>query len=588
MTTEQLQTAKGDPFNVSPDGPNPELPGPRSRTSRRVPSGRVTRGRGKAAKAAQLGPESSPLMPTQTGLTPEQQPRARSSSIQLPPRAGETPPDADRFCPEGLEESDVEEVETPTKKPVRRTRAKPSASASLAGPSPLRRTVLAGSDVADNREETGAARPALGQSHTSPVTQDETERKGQRPVVAERSASDAVPSKKKLSGLQLDCDIANLINRGPPKEKQEDEKKRDGCVYFYKVKPRGREVQLVKIGQTTRDREGRMKQHQAQCRHLEMVGHPQAVSDDFPLFSFAEKLIHKELHNYRYRWKCICGRNHKEYFQVSEDIAVEVFERWRDFCKKTPWDSNGNLLPEWRQRLKNRPPFGGSEGDFNHRQFALQWAIFTVPGAFENFWSDIIRSWKSGFPNRWQIVAMVECLTVVYLAPFSLWAGVWGLVVIFLVLVDKLGIENLHITKCISRLMEGGMQSWVLWLMSMKDEEVTETKGLTPEVGPEEETYQQLGGDAIPEQREQSAVVNDQDPVDMGEPMDTERDFDSRGVTDDEDGADSDTHSSKSLEAASAPDKVSDRQVSVDLHVQKSSGVEVKTVVIDLTGLNSD
>ncbi|KZL79392.1 hypothetical protein CI238_01287 [Colletotrichum incanum] len=571
-------------FDASPDERSPGLPDSRSQNSRRAASGRSARSRIKAAKTAQLGPESSPPMPTRSGLTPEQ-PRMRRSSVQLPAHDGGTPSDIDLLRPRGLEEINFE-METPTKKPVRRARAKSSEPASLAGPSPLRQTVSPGTDVVVNQEERRIPRPAFGQSRTSPEMQGEIERRSQRPSVTERSASNPATATKRLSGFQLDGDISKLIKDGPSKDKEKEMEA--GCIYLYKIKLRGSEVRLLKIGRTQKHTKKRLKQIRAACGHLEIVEHDKAVAEDIPFHGFAEKLIHTELNNYQHQWLCACGTRHNEYFRVSEDTAVEVFERWRDFCKKEPWDTSGKILPAWGQRLKTRSGFDGPEQNFDHRKFARRWAAFTAPMSFEELSSDAIRVWRSGFPNRWKIVAVVELLTMACISRHSSWTAAWSGIIAILILIDELATENMHTTARISRLMEGGLQSLVLWYMSLNDVKVAETKVLTPKTSPDEALHQPSVEFAVDGPWEESATANDQNPVGVGDPMDVDNDADSQGFVDEKDGSDNGACSPISLETASGQNRVSDREESPDPHAQKSSGRGVETIVIDLTKEESD
>ncbi|GKT61562.1 hypothetical protein ColTof4_02802 [Colletotrichum tofieldiae] len=527
-------------------------------------------------------------MPTQSGLTPEQ-PRVRRSSIQFPALFSGQTPDTDVLRPRELEEPEETdcEMETPTKKPARRARAKSSELTGLAGPSPLRQAIVPGTDVVANQEEGRMPRPAFGQSHTSPEMQDETERRGQRQTVTERSRSDPAIRAKGLSGFQLDGDIAKLIKDGPKTVKERE----PGSIYLYKVKPRGSGLRLLKIGRTQNHPKDRGKKISRVCGHLEVDEHAKAVARSIPFHGFAEKLILLELKNYQHKWLCDCNTRHNEYFQVGEDIAVEVFERWRDFCEKKPWDPSGKILPAWDQRLKTRSGFDDPAQDFDHRKFARRWTAFTAPMPFEELSSDAIRVWNSGFPNRWKIVAVVELLTMACVSWHSSWTAAWCGIIAVLILIDELATENMFTTTRISRLMEGGFQSLVLWYRSLNDGNVVETEGPASETSPEKVPCQQSRREAVPGLWEESDCVSDEALVDVGDPMDSENDATSPESEDEKEGSDSDASSSASVESVeivSVQYRVPVKQESPSLHVQKSSGLGVDTVVVDLTTGESD
>ncbi|KAL1854332.1 hypothetical protein Daus18300_011518 [Diaporthe australafricana] len=268
---------------------------------------------------------------------------------------------------------------------------------------------------------------------------------------------------KKLSGFQLDDDIAKLIKDGPARDR--DKAKENGSIYFYKVRPRNSEMRLLKIGRTQKHPKERLSQINRLCGHLEIEEHGRAVARDIPFHGFAEGLIHKELSNYKHPLVCSCGKRHREYFDVDEDIAVEVFERWRDFCEKRPWDRSGNILPAWAQRLEDRARFAGVEQDFDHRDFARRWESFTNPSIFEWLTSILIRVWRIWFPRRWLIVALTELLTIICISTYSFWTTAWTVIIISMMLVDQVVTEDMHTTARIYQLVGDGLQSLVPWQM---------------------------------------------------------------------------------------------------------------------------
>lgn len=500
-------------------------------TSQPIPSGRRTRNRRKAASTTRFGPESSPLAPTQSGLTPDQ-PRVRRSSIQFPAQDGGPPPSTDSTCPETPEEVDVE-IETPTRKRTRKDRPKSSVLNSLGGSSPLRQTFTPDANVSSDQGEMAAARPPLESSYTSPDISERTRRKRQRPNVTERSASDPITPGRKLSTFQLDGDIAQMIKDGPTISKGKD--KENGSIYFYKVRPRGSEVWLVKIGRTQKHAKERLNQIKGVCGHLEIEEHTKAVARDVPFHGLAEKLMHMELGNYQHQWRCKCGTRHREYFLVSEDIAVKVFERWRDFCLEKPWDDNGKILPKWAQRLHARARFNGEERDFDHHEFARRWTAFTTPKSFERFLSDAVRVWRLGYPNRWLIISLAELLTIVCISHHSFWASIWTTIIVILLLGDLVVTEHMHTTASIFQLMEGGLQSVSLRQKPSEDTTVAETESPAPENIPENTLRQQKRGELATQLRGSSTSASNESQIGMIQGMDGDNGDEFSDFTADED-----------------------------------------------------
>lgn len=325
--------------------------------------------------------------------------------------------------------------------------------------------------------------------------------------MTERSASEPVTPGKKLflSGFQLDGDIAKLIEDGPKGEKSREK----GSIYFYKVKPRGSEVQLMKIGRTQNHPAKRLRQIIGTCRHVEMEEHAKAIARDVPFHGFAEKLIHTELSNYQHKFQCACRTKHTEYFQVSEDIAINVFERWRDFCQEKPWDENGKILRKWARRLRNRAKFSGSETrDFDHHEFARPWDAFTYPTSFERFLSDAILVWELGFPNRWLIISLAELLTIVCISRHSFWTSTWTMVIVLFLLLDLIVTDNMHTTTHISQLMEGGLQSLLLQQTPPADKPVADFEEVVSGRSQENTPRQQISEEAPSQLGEDSALQN--------------------------------------------------------------------------------
>ncbi|WDK16940.1 hypothetical protein CGRA01v4_08223 [Colletotrichum graminicola] len=510
-------------FDISPCEKSPDLP---LLEKQRAISGTAITRRPKAAMPTQLDPASSPPVLTQSGLTPNQ-PRQRRSSVNLPVPDDDAPREAALIRPEPSEESHCE-MDTPTKKPARRARRNPSGSNKRLEPSPLRTTAPPGPNVVAGYEAAEARRVSLfARSHTSPETQNEAERKGQRPSAAERSASVPTTPSKKLSGAQLDSSMAKLIRNGPSKDTECHLK--DGGLYLF--------------------------------HPLKSIWHSTAMAENIPFYGFAEKLIHAELGNYRYNQPCLCTRRHREYFEVSEKIAVEVFPRWRDFCKKRPWDNGGTIKTVWGKRLDARAAFDGPGQDFDHGKFGRHWGTYTMPWLVERVLSDAIHQGKRWFPNRWQAVAVAEMFTIIFLSPASVWVHVWMAAVAALLLIDTVVIADLHATASVVQLMEG----------------------LAPEASQGETPPRHgTGGDAWSETVEEDIpdASDGASSVGPGDPMDVDRDDGCQESTDEEDRPGGSVCSPASLATATAEDEVLERPRSLELKAQVMSG---EREVIDLT-----
>ncbi|KAK2763382.1 hypothetical protein CKAH01_04976 [Colletotrichum kahawae] len=449
------------PFESSSNGQNNGSQDARKRPSPPRPSVRNPKRRSHAADTTHLSSKSSPLAPTQPDLAPHRV-RKRASS-QLSARNIENSCHEDLPCVEPFQGTDIE-ADKSSRKPAPRVRSIASGSSHPLESSPIQQ----------RRASNNESRPPLGTSHTSPEMHDETERRQQRPDLPERGASDADSSPKKLSSFQIDRNIAKLIRDGPSYKKDIQ----IGSIYLLKVKPTEIGVELFKIGRTQKHPDRRRKQIKAVCAHNEAEEHTSAVAEEVDFHGFAEKLIHAELANFKHQWVCNCGTRHKEYFDVNEDYAVQVFERWRDFCRERPWNLDGKILPSWEQRLQNMGRFSGTEKEFNHWELARRWSVFASPMTVERVASDAIRLWKDGFPKRWRIVALAEFMTMACISRVSFWTTAWTVVIVGLLLVDLLTTDNMHTLNWIDRLMGGGLQAFMPGVDIKKDGKSHQTQTL--------------------------------------------------------------------------------------------------------------
>lgn len=151
----------------------------------------------------------------------------------------------------------------------------------------------------------------------------------------------------------VDSDIRNVIF---------EDVKPAGHVYILRApehfaKNPGKPV-CVKIGSAL-DVEQRVRSIQQKCG-LESL---ERVRDygDLPhhLYKKVEQLAHAELANFRRTLHCGQCRtskgeetDHREWFEVSEEVVLRVVQRWRLFVLQEPYDDNGRILTHWSTMLK--------------------------------------------------------------------------------------------------------------------------------------------------------------------------------------------------------------------------------------------
>ncbi|KAF4928708.1 hypothetical protein CGCVW01_v001803 [Colletotrichum viniferum] len=304
----------------------------------------------------------------------------------------------------------------------------------------------------------------------------EAERLQQRPDLPDRGASDPVTPNPKYNS-HIDRDLRKLIRKGPSTKSKERE---TGELYLLQVWSATADVELFKLGRTQADADTRRKQIKGGCKVKRIKENRRTASENVPFHGYAEKLAHTELVNFRYNWGCTCGTKHREYFDVSEDFAVEVFERWTDFCNQRPWTSDGKLLPAWEQRLNNKPLIRGGDRISDHRELAKHWGNYTSdsPTKMELVVSHAIRVWKDAFPERWQIVAIAELLTIICISPISFWVTMWAIVIGSLLLIDLVVTKNMHIFEWIEGHIIGGLQA--LKLRSNSEKAGRNDRNLSP------------------------------------------------------------------------------------------------------------
>jgi hypothetical protein len=158
--------------------------------------------------------------------------------------------------------------------------------------------------------------------------------------------------------------------------------KKSGFVYVFKHGESEEALMngdyRVKVG-FSKDPEARARNIESVCKRTIM----HVLGDDMQPFEtaeYAEKLAQQELEHWKSYAPCVCGKQHQEIFDTIEEHAMTVRQRWVSFCKREPWNENGELKPFWKDRLKVRQPVSK---DFQHDCEDRRWDKFTMPGEHE-------------------------------------------------------------------------------------------------------------------------------------------------------------------------------------------------------------
>lgn len=132
----------------------------------------------------------------------------------------------------------------------------------------------------------------------------------------------------------------------------------EGCIYGF-LHPRNTIIrigsdsvyhtQIIKIGRSVNVKR-RMKEWRKQCKYQPLI----VLNIMMPHHQRIERVVHHQLHNSRlkeYPGCSGCGLQHNEWFRVSTIYAAFLVGMWRDFAYRQPYDEDGELLPDWLERL---------------------------------------------------------------------------------------------------------------------------------------------------------------------------------------------------------------------------------------------
>lgn len=111
----------------------------------------------------------------------------------------------------------------------------------------------------------------------------------------------------------------------------------------------------VKIGQTNKESVIRKRKIESDCKlELDLMH-----STPFRIkhFKRVENIVHAELQQFQRKWRCDNHsgghtREHKEWFELDEDTAYSVIERWAAFAVQDPWTEADELKTFWTDKLE--------------------------------------------------------------------------------------------------------------------------------------------------------------------------------------------------------------------------------------------
>lgn len=105
-----------------------------------------------------------------------------------------------------------------------------------------------------------------------------------------------------------------------------------------------------------------------QLQDLEIVEDCQSSRHRLP--RKVETLVHHELQDFRKTFFCKgCKTDHKEWFAVPEEVALQSVQRWRKFMKQKPYDENGLLKSEWSRLLPEHMEINGENDDSDNHEY---------------------------------------------------------------------------------------------------------------------------------------------------------------------------------------------------------------------------
>ncbi|KAL8795025.1 MAG: hypothetical protein Q9195_002473 [Heterodermia aff. obscurata] len=130
---------------------------------------------------------------------------------------------------------------------------------------------------------------------------------------------------------------------------KEAKRGKDGYIYILEDKNhRG----YLKIGETTKPPDERCKEIQRKCKKVrpELIQHQDSTK--VPCCKRLERIIFADLRHEKHFFCCNCGNSrHVEWFKMSKKEARLRVRLWQNWMRREPYDSQGVLKCEWRERM---------------------------------------------------------------------------------------------------------------------------------------------------------------------------------------------------------------------------------------------
>jgi T5orf172 domain len=233
------------------------------------------------------------------------------------------------------------------------------------------------------------------------------------------------------------------ISKKPPRTPAVEE---DGYIYIFRSKPDAFPgKKYVKIGKTQQTPEKRKRQWEQGCK-FEFIHIEDKKDKRFLYYHAVERIIKAELYNERRKYKCNkCGKRHDlelgqdsvrstktehgEWFEVSEEKALEVVNKWRDWViENKPYKPDGSLRARWLWKCTAGSFWmNGTEDDW------IDWRKFGSVDTFRCLLNHLMK-WLGGVvpPMIEVLMAPGAIFGLALVWYFSAWGFTFGSCVAFL------------------------------------------------------------------------------------------------------------------------------------------------------------
>jgi len=159
-----------------------------------------------------------------------------------------------------------------------------------------------------------------------------------------------------------------------------------------------------------------------------------------------EKLAQKELTNFQRLYRC-CNDHPPpsgttEWFEIGEDVAIQVVERWCNFMMQEPYEVNGELKGFWQTRLTSRLRADIKEGhkerfdshDLRHERWQAFVSATDTDRVYYHlsyYWKAARRRWPLLYMYRWQMASIYLALRISWTASSPVVVAVVGFWIFF-------------------------------------------------------------------------------------------------------------------------------------------------------------